>query len=184
MVLRSRRSTPHGTIEIARGESVTCDGSIFTAQIAWPVRTKVAAAAAIALLLQESVCGAADHNMTAFRVCSAGGKRPKVEKGYEDDGEARGGQRLLGALTKIAAADVAVVVSRVYGGVNIGKRRFELIASTATGLTLLHRRPCEPHLFTGALCEQATDLLLAVGHEPGEGAEVRGSRGHAPELCV
>uniref|UniRef100_A0A7S4MD44 Impact N-terminal domain-containing protein n=1 Tax=Prymnesium polylepis TaxID=72548 RepID=A0A7S4MD44_9EUKA len=62
--------------------------------------------------------------MTAYRVVDAKGK---VAKEYDDDGEAHGGQRLLGSLTKAKAVNVAVVVSRVYGGQNIGKARFEHI---------------------------------------------------------
>ena len=37
--------------------------------------------------------------------------------------QARGGQRLLGCLTKLKAVGVAVVVSRVYGGQHLGKAR-------------------------------------------------------------
>ena len=46
-------------------------------------------------------------------------------------GEAHGGQRLLGALTRAKATNVAVMVSRVYGGQNIGKARFEHIVERA-----------------------------------------------------
>ena len=44
-----------------------------------------------------------------------------IKKKYEDDGEARGGQRLLGSITKVKAIDCAVVVSRVFGGRMLGK---------------------------------------------------------------
>uniref|UniRef100_A0A7S4I1T0 Impact N-terminal domain-containing protein n=1 Tax=Prymnesium polylepis TaxID=72548 RepID=A0A7S4I1T0_9EUKA len=82
--------------------------------------------------------------MTAYRVVDAKGK---VAKEYDDDGEAHGGQRLLGSLTKAKAVNVAVVVSRVYGGQNIGKARFEHI------------------------CERAQSLLAEVGHVPGVGIQ-------------
>lgn len=142
---RTRRTLPppHGAIEIARGEPFTCRGSIFTAQAAWPVRTAAAARAALALMRQESHATVADANMSAFRI---GGKsKRKIEKEYDDDGEAQLGQRLLGCLTKIGACDTAVMVSRVYGGENIGKRRFEITV------------------------ERASTLLEALGHVPGEG---------------
>lgn len=150
-VYRSRRSTAHGTIEIARGDAVCERGSIFTAQVAWPVKTVAAANAAIALMRQETVATSADHNMTAYRIGghkkSGGGNKSssKIEKAYDDDGETNLGQRLLGCLTKQGACDVAVMVSRVYGGENIGKRRFEIV------------------------CERAATLLQLVGHIPGVG---------------
>ena len=142
---RSSRSLgPLGTINVVRGEPATERGSIFTAQIAYPISTAAQATAALALMRQEAHCGVADHNMTAYRL--AGPKKgSKVTKAYDDDGEAHGGQRLLGCLTKLAACNVAVMVSRVYGGENIGKRRFELI------------------------CERTTTLLDALGHVPGVG---------------
>lgn len=138
---RSHRNLPsHGSIEIARGEPVTWCGSIFTAQVAFPIKSKQQAAAAIALMRQESHCTVADHNMSAFRI-----KGKKVEAEYDDDGEAHGGQRIKGCLTKLNAVGVAVMVSRVYGGENIGKKRFELIV------------------------ERTATLLEAIGHTPGVG---------------
>jgi hypothetical protein len=129
MVHRTQRVVGGRSISIARGEESVCRGSIFTAQVAWPCKTVAEANAAIACMRQEGCCSAADHNMSAYRICGR-----KIEKAYDDDGEARGGQRLLGALTKAGATDVAVIVSRVYGGENIGKRRFEIIAERASAL--------------------------------------------------
>ena len=155
MLSRSQRALPgsHGTVEIVRGDSKSHNGSIFTAQIAFSVHTPAAANAAIAIMRQASHASVADHNMTAFRVTGPSGKG-KIEKSYDDDGEAHGGQRLLGALTKKGATNVAVVVSRVYGGVNIGKRRFELIVETAS------------------------ELLDAVGHVAGKGVAHAWGSGH------
>ena len=134
----TRRSIgAHGYVEMARGEPVSERGSVFTAQIAWPVKSVAAANAAIALMRQQSHASCADHNMSAFIVGGKKGQKKggkRVEKAYEDDGEARLGQRLLGSLTKQGACDVAAVVSRVYGGENIGKRRFEIVADTAATL--------------------------------------------------
>ena len=119
---------------------MTWCGSIFTAQVAFPIKSRQQAAAAIALMRQESHCTVADHNMSAFRI-----KGKKVEAEYDDDGEAHGGQRIKGCLTKLNAVGVAVMVSRVYGGENIGKKRFELIV------------------------ERTATLLEAIGHTPGVG---------------
>jgi len=118
-----RQLGPHGSVNFARGPSITDRGSVFTAHVAWPMRSVAAAHAALAVMKQDSSCSTADHAMTAYRVSVP--PRGAVEKAYDDDGEAHGGQRLLGALTKMKAVNVAVCVSRVYGGQNIGKARFE-----------------------------------------------------------
>ena len=58
------------------------------------------------------------------------GKRsgnPKTETAFDDDGEARGGAAIRAELNAKKALGVAVVVTRFYGGVNIGKARFEHI---------------------------------------------------------
>ena len=130
----------HGNVTIARGREIVDRGSLFVAQAAWPVASAEAAAAAIATMRQDGCCASADHNMTAYRVMDAKGK---VTKEYDDDGEARGGQRLLGCLTQLKATNVAVIVSRVWGGQNLGKARFDHI------------------------CTAARELLAAVGHQPG-----------------
>ena len=139
----SRSLGRHGSVNIARSESPIVDrGSLFTAQVCWPVRSTAAAHAAIALMRSEGPAAGADHNMTAFRV-REGGK--KWVKAYDDDGEAHGGQRLLGGLTRLKGTDIAVMVSRVYGGENLGKVRFEHIVR----------------------CAEA--LLASLGHQPDKG---------------
>ena len=139
----SSRRTTHGSLNLARSTQPIVDrGSIFTAQLCYPVESVAAANAAVALMRAEGPASCADHNMSAFRICGAG---KKVDKAYDDDGEAHGGQRLLGCLTRLKVTNAAVMVSRVYGGQNLGKARFEHI------------------------CRAAEGLLHAVGHEPGSG---------------
>ena len=78
-----------------------------------------------------------------------------MDKGHDDDGEARGGERLLGALNKDKVINAGVLVARWFGGVNLGKARFEHI------------------------CERACWVLHAAGHVPGKGIQHRwGSQGH------
>ena len=81
MVHRSQHMVGGQSLTIARGEEDVCRGSIFTAQICWPVKTVAQANAAIALMRQESCASVADHNMSAYRIC--GGR--KVEKAYDDE---------------------------------------------------------------------------------------------------
>ena len=140
-----------GTVHLARGETLVDRGSLFVAWVAWPVASEAAATAAVALLRQQEP--AADHVMTAYRVVDS---KKKVAKGYDDDGEARGGQRLLGCLTTEKVVNAAVIVARVWGGVNLGKARFDHIQ------------------------ERAKTLLRAVGHQAGEG--IRHSWGEGQTL--
>ena len=150
MAAQSRRTLgAHGTFNLVRGEPTAFRGSIFTAQVMYPIKSAAQAAAAIACMRQEGHCAVADHNMSAYRI-----KGKTVEKHYDDDGEAHGGQRILGCLTKMGAVNVAVMVSRVYGGENIGKKRFELIV------------------------ERTSTLLGALGHQPGIGIVHSWGDGH------
>ena len=110
-------------------------GSQFLAAIAYPVVTAAAADAAVAALRSLPVFATATHRITAYIAGKAGYS--------DDDGEARAGGRLKSALKKRKVVDVACLVARWYGGVNIGKARFEHIA------------------------ERATTLLEAVGQVPG-----------------
>jgi len=104
--------------------------------VAFPVTTQVQAEAALGLLRQHSALGGADHRIACYR----------AEDGAEfidDDGEDRAGTFLRSALKKEKAVGVAAVVARWYGGVNIGKARFQHIQ------------------------ERVVSLLRAVGHQPG-----------------
>ena len=69
-------------------------------------------------------------------------RAPAVAKGFDDDGEARGGQRLLGMLGKEGALGCAVVVSRWFGGEMLGKARFEHIMGAGRRLLMAcgHKR--------------------------------------------
>jgi putative IMPACT (imprinted ancient) family translation regulator len=87
--MSTRSLGPHGSVSYAASRSAILDrGSLFTAQVCWPVKTVHAANAAIALMRAEAPALGADHNMSAFRVIV----NKKTEKAYDDDGEARGGQ--------------------------------------------------------------------------------------------
>lgn len=132
-----------GEVELARGPALVDRGSSFTATVCWPLKSAAAAEAAVALMRMDGANATADHNMSAYRVTSG----RKIEKKYDDDGEARGGQRLLGCLTKVKALGCAVIVSRVWGGQNLGQARFAHIATCATR------------------------LLEALGHRPGVGID-------------
>ena len=153
------------TVHVAHGEPIVDRGSVFLASLAFPIDSQFGASAALVRLGADARHVGSDHRMTAYRfvrgedragpsvdgggMMTGKGKRkarrraPEVVKEFDDDGETNGGRRLLGMLSKEGAVGVAVLVSRVYGGVNLGKARFEHIMRA--GRT----------------------LLLACGHEKG-----------------
>jgi len=127
----SRQLGRHGSVRLARSSVPIVDrGSVFTAQVVWPVHSAEAARAAMVLMRGEAPAAGADHNMTAFRVREEG----RVQQAYEDDGEAGGGYRLMSCLARLRGTDVAIMVSRVYGGRNLGPIRFDHISRVAEDL--------------------------------------------------
>lgn len=63
-----------------------------------------------------------------------GGADMLIHADYNDDGETAAGGRLLRMLTLADCMDVVVVVSRWFGGVQLGPRRFKLINQCARDL--------------------------------------------------
>ncbi|KHJ31536.1 putative impact family protein [Erysiphe necator] len=57
--------------------------------------------------------------------------RYKIDEDYDDDGESAAGARLLHLMRLMDVWNVLVIVSRWYGGVNLGPRRFAIINSVA-----------------------------------------------------
>ena len=74
--------------------------------------------------VQNSKYSRATHNIWAYRL--ADGRADN-----DDDGESAAGGRLAELLYLIDAKDVVVVVSRWYGGVNVGPQRFKYILQAA-----------------------------------------------------
>ncbi|GAA5901593.1 YigZ family protein [Sporobolomyces salmoneus] len=81
-----------------------------------------------------------DHEILAWRTMSLkvgknglGGEDDwTVKTGGDDDGEKGGSREVQSAIQKEAAVDVAVVVSRLYGGVMLGPVRFQHMNKVAT----------------------------------------------------
>ena len=65
-----------------------------------------------------------DHRVYVYRCTDASGKR---YESYIDDGEHGAGRRLLRYMRENDIDDVAVVISRWYGGTHIGYERFEVM---------------------------------------------------------
>ncbi|KAG6008042.1 hypothetical protein E4U21_005055 [Claviceps maximensis] len=80
------------------------------------------------LLASERKVRGATHNITAWRIRSDAGVQ---FQDCDDDGETAAGARLLHLMQVMDAWGVVVVVSRWFGGVKLGPRRFALINAVA-----------------------------------------------------
>lgn len=93
-------------------------------------------------LLSNKKISSATHNIWAYRIaagCSgplgsiggSSGRRGSVLQDCDDDGEVHAGSRLLHLLCILDVCDVAVMVSRWYGGILLGPDRFRHINNAA-----------------------------------------------------
>ncbi|KAL7922461.1 ribosomal protein S5 domain 2-type protein [Trichoderma austrokoningii] len=80
------------------------------------------------LLWSDKRIRGATHNISAWRIRGAGGVS---YNDCDDDGEDAAGGRLLHLLQLMEVWDAMVVVTRWYGGVKLGPRRFALINGVA-----------------------------------------------------
>ncbi|KAJ3163149.1 hypothetical protein HDU86_002318 [Geranomyces michiganensis] len=103
--------------------------SIFVAHAA-PITSAADAALVVATLLTNKRVRRATHNIVAWRVLDNG----VVRQDCDDDGETAAGGRLLHMLDLAKADGVVVVVSRWYGGVQLGPARFKCINNCARKL--------------------------------------------------
>ncbi len=69
----------------------------------------------------------ATHNIAAYRYCS-----PTVNAGYNDDGDYGMGRAVRDALIRANSTDIAVFVTRYYGGSHLGKKRFDTVERLVT----------------------------------------------------
>ncbi|OJD33506.1 impact family protein [Diplodia corticola] len=85
------------------------------------------------LLATDKKAARATHNISAWRIRGTreDGREGTTYQDCDDDGEAAAGGRLLHLLQLMDAWDVVVVVTRWYGGVQLGPDRFRLINQAA-----------------------------------------------------
>ena len=114
-------------------ESVTEKKSVFQAHVCRNVASVEEVAIVMDVLREDRRFRAATHNIMAYRIARRGGDGSAAAfyQDYDDDGETAAGGRLLRLLTLADARDVVVVVSRWYGGVQLGPLRFHVINATA-----------------------------------------------------
>lgn len=80
------------------------------------------------LLATDKKVAKATHNITAWRIRGQNGVQ---YQDCDDDGETAAGGRLLHLLELMGVWDAMVVVTRWYGGVQLGPDRFRIINQTA-----------------------------------------------------
>lgn len=92
-----------------------------------PASTRAEAEAAVAELRRDRKFAKATHNSWAV-LLEAGGRRDPVK---QDDGEAGAGMVILRVLEGAGLVNHVVIVTRWYGGVQLGGDRFRHVATAA-----------------------------------------------------
>ena len=118
-------------------EAVTCKKSVFIAR-ACPVSSPAQAHAALAnLLANDKRAANATHNINAYRIRSQlmsqtkDGPSEIIYQDCLDDGETAAGGRLLHLLQAMDVWNVFVVITRWYGGLQLGPDRFRIMSQVA-----------------------------------------------------
>ncbi|KAJ1984074.1 hypothetical protein H4R34_000879 [Dimargaris verticillata] len=112
---------------IVAGGRIEDRKSVFVAHAA-RVRSVPEAQHVVWHLLQDKRVARATHNIVAYRIQS---DQHMWNQDYDDDGETAAGGRLLHLLQLLDLPNVVVVVTRWYGGVQLGPDRFKHINNSA-----------------------------------------------------
>lgn len=113
-------------IEIIHGEAVTDRKSAFQAHVA-QVDCIEEVKEVVETLKSNKKIATAAHNIVAYRIVRSN----SVLQDCDDDGETHAGSRLLHLLQILDAKNVVVVVSRWFGGIQLGPDRFKHINNVA-----------------------------------------------------
>lgn len=115
---------------IVSGDILVDRKSTFQAHLA-PVRSVADVSDLLTVLKSNNKIARATHNIMAYRIVH---KEGAVIADCDDDGESAAGGRLLHLLSILDVKDVCVVVSRWYGGIQLGPDRFKHINNVARAL--------------------------------------------------
>jgi hypothetical protein len=108
--------------------------SVFLARAA-PVSSPAQARQYVAhLLATDKKAARATHNMTAWRIKGA---NDTSYQDCDDDGETAAGSRMLHLMQLMDVWNVMVIVTRWYGGIQLGPDRFRIINTTAREALIL-----------------------------------------------
>ena len=124
------------TLTWTLSEPITSKKSVFLARACSVTSPFEARAALDELTTNDKRAAKATHNKNAYRIQSTitaakNGQSQITYQDSDDDGETAAGARLLHLLQVMDVWDVFVVVSRWYGGVQLGPDRFRIISQTA-----------------------------------------------------
>jgi hypothetical protein len=122
-----------GFDDIYHGEPLVDRKSVFQAHLA-SVNSVEEAMSILATLKSDRKISRATHNMYAYRIVipsSLPSGEPIHIADNDDDGEDAAGPKLAQLLSLMNAENVIVVVSRWYGGIQLGPDRFRHIANVA-----------------------------------------------------
>ncbi|XP_022837657.1 protein IMPACT-like [Spodoptera litura] len=112
--------------EITHGEVIVDRKSIFQGHAAEVHSIDDVNAVLTKLKMNKKICNAT-HNMYAYRIERKTGKGNSILQDCDDDGEAHAGGRMLHLLQILDQKNTLVVVSRWYGGIQLGPDRFRHI---------------------------------------------------------
>ncbi|OWZ12244.1 Impact [Phytophthora megakarya] len=110
---------------IVHGTAIADRKSTFIAH-ACPVKCVEDVRSFLALLLDDRKIERAIHNMLAYRIIGE-----FTVKDNDEDGESGAGSKMSNLLELLKAENVAVVVTRWYGGIKLGPDRFKHINASA-----------------------------------------------------
>ena len=119
------------SLNIFHGEPVVDRRSVFQAH-ACLVSSVEEVKEFVNLLKNNKKIATATHNIVAYRL--SGGPHGSCVQDCDDDGETHAGGRLLHLLQILDVKDVVVVVSRWFGGIQLGPDRFKHINNVARNL--------------------------------------------------
>ena len=114
-------------VRITHGPALTERRSTFQAHVC-AIDQPADVKAFMAQVLENRRVADATHNILAWRIETRPGQ---WSSDCDDDGESAAGGRLLHLLTLLRVRNVAVCVSRWYGGILLGAERFKLINAAA-----------------------------------------------------
>lgn len=122
--------------EIAHGESVVDRKSVFQGHSAAVFKVEHIPIV-LSKLKENKKIENAFHNMWAYRIdkndpeARVAGKSASIIQDCDDDGEQAAGGRMLTLLQILNVVNVMVVVTRWYGGIQLGPARFKHINNAA-----------------------------------------------------
>ena len=155
------RVPPSDTPVFSSGEPFEDRRSVFQAHVA-AVHSVAEAQAGIAWLKEDKKIGRATHNIVAYRITAGG----RILQDNDDDGETAAGSRLAHLLEVLGVENVVVVVSRWYGGIQLGPDRFKHINSVA-------RKALEAAGFLGASAGAPTGSAAGARKPPSRSGKKR-----------